>query len=115
MAINRNTQSNVASFFGAVFLTTILAIAIAVPHPSHFQYQVFRITLALAAGGVGAVIPGILNIKIHNFFSASGALAIFIVFYFYSPAQIAVKVAESTYQPPRKCRSAAASRCKRSV
>ena len=35
-------------------LATVLAIAVFIPNPTGFQYQVFRITLALAAGGVAA-------------------------------------------------------------
>jgi hypothetical protein len=100
MVLKRNTQINLASIFGSVFLTIILVVAIAIPRPSDFQYQVFRIILALAAGGVAAMIPGILNIAIPNFLSAGGALAVFVTVYFYSPAQLAVKVAESTYHPP---------------
>jgi hypothetical protein len=56
--MTRNTQEYLAAIFGTVFLTVILVIAIAIPNPSYFQYQVFRITLALAAGGAAAMIPG---------------------------------------------------------
>src|SRR5207249_652829 len=61
-------------------------------------YQVFRIVLALAAGGVGAVIPGILNVNIPKVLTAGGALAVFVVVYFYSPAQLAVKQLPSQSQ-----------------
>jgi energy-coupling factor transporter transmembrane protein EcfT len=85
------TQITLAFIFGVVFISLILAIAVFIPQPSLFQYQVFRIVLALAAGGVGAVIPGVLNVNIPKILTAGGALAVFVVVYFYSPAQLAVK------------------------
>jgi hypothetical protein len=85
------TQITLAFIFGVVFISLILAIAVFIPQPSIFQYQVFRIVLAMAAGGVGAVIPGVLNVNIPRVLTAGGALAVFVVVYFYSPAQLAVK------------------------
>ena len=94
-AEHRTTQLFLAFAFGVVFLGIILCIAFIVPNPTVFQYQVFRITLALAAGGVAAMIPGILNVRLPNFLTAGGALALFVVVYFYSPAQIAIQTLRS--------------------
>jgi hypothetical protein len=88
MTSSQKLQLALAFAFGVVFLATVLAIAVFIPNPTGFQYQVFRITLALAAGGVAAVIPGILNVNISGFLTAGGALAVFAVVYFYSPALI---------------------------
>jgi hypothetical protein len=74
--------------FGVVFLIVILVLALFIPNPSGFQYQVFRIILALAAAGVAAVIPGIINVNLSGFLTATGALAVLVVVYFYSPALI---------------------------
>jgi hypothetical protein len=84
-------QLGFAVGFGIVGLAIILIIAIFIPVPTEFQYQVFRIILALAAGGAASMIPGILNLQISNLITASGALAVFVVVYFYSPAQLAVR------------------------
>jgi hypothetical protein len=91
MASLPKTYTSLGFVFGVIFLSAILILAVFIPQPSDFQYQVFRIVLALAAGGVGAVIPGILNVNIPKVLTAGGALAVFAVVYFYSPAQLAVK------------------------
>jgi hypothetical protein len=84
-------QIALAAAFGVVFIAVLIVIAITIPNPTPLQYLVFRITLALAAGGVAAVIPGILDVRIPNFVTAGGALAVFIIVYFYSPADLAVQ------------------------
>ena len=86
-----NFQILLAAVFGIVFLVIVLVIAIMIPNPTEFEYVVFRITIALAAGGVAAMIPGILNVTIPHFLTAGGALAAFIIVYFYSPAELAVR------------------------
>lgn len=96
--LGRNAQIAAAAGFGVVFLLLILSIAVFIPEPTQFQYQVFRITLALAAAGVGAMIPGILDVQISSVIRAGGAMAIFLVVYFYSPAQLAVR--EIHLDPP---------------
>lgn len=88
---HRIIQLSLAFSFGVIFLGIILYIAFIIPNPTVFQYQIFRITLALAAGGIAAMIPGILNVNLPSFLTAGGALAVFVVVYFYSPAQIAIQ------------------------
>ncbi|HID7984313.1 hypothetical protein [Pseudomonas sp. NFR16] len=84
-----------AFFFGAIFLTAILVIALFVPSPTDFQYNVFRTTLALAGAGIGAVIPGFMEIRFQKWLRAGGALAVFAVLYFFSPANLVVQAAVS--------------------
>jgi hypothetical protein len=69
-------------------VAVLIVVAIAVPNPTGFQYTVFRIVLALAAGGVAAMIPGFLQVKVSTFIRAGGALAVFVIVYFYSPAAL---------------------------
>jgi hypothetical protein len=88
MTSSQKIQLGLAFAFGVVFLSVVLALAVLIPNPTGFQYQVFRITLALAAGGVAAVIPGIMNINISGFLTAGGALAVLAIVFFYSPALI---------------------------
>jgi uncharacterized integral membrane protein len=85
--LGRNAQIVAAAAFGKIILLLILAIAIFIPAPTEFQYQVFRITLALAAASVAAMIPGILDVQIAPAIRAGGAMAVFAVVYFFSPAQ----------------------------
>jgi hypothetical protein len=63
-------------------------LAIAFPAPTAFQYTVFRIVLALAAAGVGALVPGFLEIRYKSMIRAGGALAMFVIIYFVSPAAL---------------------------
>lgn len=82
-----------AFVFGAIFLTAILVIALFVPSPTDFQYNVFRTILALAGAGIGAVIPGFMEVRFQKWLRAGGALAVFAVLYFFSPANLVVQAA----------------------
>jgi hypothetical protein len=83
--------------FGVAFLVTMLVFATKYPNPSPFQIQVFITTLGLAAAGVGAMLPGTLNVQSKPLFRAGGALALFAVVFFFQP-----KIADSVVQivPP---------------
>src|SRR5436190_19423914 len=86
---------------GVLFVLFLLIIAIWIPEPTEFQIFVFRVVLALAAGAVGSVIPGILQVegRIGRFFlRATGALALFVIIYSINPPALAKKTAESTRQ-----------------
>jgi uncharacterized membrane protein YbhN (UPF0104 family) len=80
-----------AFMFGVVFLAALLGLAVAIPNPTPSQLETFRIIIALAAGGVAAVIPGLLDFRLGRgsqfALRAGGALAVFVIVYFYSPAR----------------------------
>ena len=79
----------IAAFaFGVVFVAVLLVLAVAFPNPTPFQYTTFRIVLALAAGGIAAMIPGFLAVNVSTWLRAGGALAVFAIVYFYSPAEL---------------------------
>lgn len=75
-----------AFIFGVVFLGALLVFAIAFPNPTDRQFEIVRIILALAAGGVAAVIPGFLDLRLGSgktwTIRAGGALAVFVIVYF---------------------------------
>lgn len=75
--------------FGIAFVVILIVLAIFFPNPTPFQYVVFRAVLALAAAGVGALIPGLLNIDIPAV-KAGGALAVFVLIFYFSPAALVV-------------------------
>ncbi len=80
------TAEKVAVFaFGIVFVVTLLVIAIAFPTPTSFQYEVFKVVLALAAAGIAAMIPGLLGINVPGI-KAGGALAVFVLVMYKTPA-----------------------------
>ena len=87
------SETKLAFAFGVVFVTAMVVLAMFYPNPTPYQYTVFRIVLALACAGVAAVIPGLLNVNLGTFAKAAGALAVFLIVFFYSPAQIAVQSA----------------------
>lgn len=96
--MKKRTQQFFAFGFGVTFVVTMLILAIALPNPTLFQYTIFRVVLALATAGVAAMIPGFIEIEIPNWLRAGGALAVFVVVYFYNPASLVAPLAEKS--PP---------------
>ena len=85
-------QQQVAAFgFGCVFVVVLLTLAVVVPSPTAFQYTVFRIVLALAAAGVAAMVPGFLTVAVGTAVRAGGALGVFVVVFFFSPAGLVLQ------------------------
>lgn len=50
-------ERKVAFAFGVFFVIVMLVIAVWIPRPTETQWFVFRVVLALAAGGIGALCP----------------------------------------------------------
>src|SRR3954470_3227053 len=79
-----------AFVFGCLALAAVLWLAFRNDSLNDQQFEILRIVLALAGGGIGAVIPGILNLTLKAgtrlALRAGGALAVFVVLYFWSPA-----------------------------
>jgi len=86
--MRKATERQLAFAFGATFVVVLIALAVVVPNPTPFQYTVFRVVLALASAGVAVMIPGFLEVQIPGWVKAGGALAVFIVVYFYNPAAL---------------------------
>jgi len=86
--MSKSAEKLIAVVFGVVFISTILVIAIFFPQPTTFQYTVFRIVLALAAAGVASVVPGFLLVTVGTWVRAGGAIGVFVVVYFFSPAAL---------------------------
>ena len=80
--------------FGVIFVIVLVVLAVLFPSPSPFVYLVFRVVLALAAAGVAAVLPGFINVEVSptgtGAIRAGGALAIFVIVYFFNPAKLIV-------------------------
>ena len=70
-----------------ISFSLLLVLAIFFPNPTDFQYFIFRTVIALAAAGVAALIPGLLQIKIPAI-QAGGALAVLVLVYEFSPASL---------------------------
>src|ERR1700685_3870916 len=85
---SKSHERKAAFLFGTVFVAIFLVVALFLPKPSPFQYSFFRIILALAAAGVAAFIPGFINVSVKGSVRAGGALAVFVIVYFFNPAKL---------------------------
>src|SRR5260370_23409273 len=83
-------QRLIAFAFGVVFVVVMLVIEIWIPRPTETQWFIFRVVLALAAGGVGALIPGLINVQAGPYVRAGGALALFVLVYWFNPPKLVV-------------------------
>src|SRR5262245_45991837 len=83
-----NWEKITAFACGVVFVVLMLMVAIAIPNPSATQWFVFRVVLALAAAGIGAVIPGLIVVNVSKVVRAGGAIALFVLVYMLNPPQL---------------------------
>jgi hypothetical protein len=83
-------EIGLAFVFGCLALATVLWLAFRRDSLNDRQFEILRIVVALAGGGVGAVIPGYLDVSLKAgarlALRAGGALGVFVVLYFWSPA-----------------------------
>ena len=88
--VKRGVGILLAFVFGCVFVAVVLALAFKGGTLDDRRFEILRIVLALAGGGVGGVIPGFLDLNMKAgakwALRAGGGLAVFIVLYFWSPA-----------------------------
>src|SRR5258707_9851452 len=77
-----------AVVFGVAFVCVLLVIALFISHPTPFQIFVFRVVLALAAAGLGAIIPGLIQVQAGPFVRAGGAIALFVIVFWFNPPQL---------------------------
>jgi hypothetical protein len=86
----------IATFaFGIIFVVAMLVLAFTFSQPTPIQYLVMRIVLALASAGIAAMLTGFISVEIPAIGSnarplvqAGGALAVFVIIYFRSPAAL---------------------------
>jgi hypothetical protein len=71
------------AIFAIIGLVVVITIAFYLPHPSQGQWYVFITVLALAGAGISAFLPGAIDWQVTSGLKAGGALAIFLVIFFY--------------------------------
>jgi hypothetical protein len=80
--------------FGVVFLSVMIILSIWIPEPTKSQFFTLKLAMALAAAGIGALLPGLLELKIPliptSFIKASGAIGLFIIVWYTDPAKLAI-------------------------
>lgn len=88
--------------FGLVALSVLFAVALFAPQQNALLITVARVTLALACAGIAAIIPGFLHFQLQPTIStavrAGGALAVFVLVYFFNPPGLIKD--ESNIPPP---------------
>lgn len=87
---SHNTWEKIGGFaFGVVYISVLLYLIVKIPHPTPMQFQIFKIVLSLAAAGVGGILAGFIQIEgtfQKILIRAGGALALFIIVFFFEPA-----------------------------
>jgi hypothetical protein len=79
-------ERKLAAGVGVAFVVLVFAVALLVPEPTPFQEFVFRVGLMLAAAFLGALAPGVLDIKFKGpFVRAGGAAAFAALIYLVNP------------------------------
>ena len=76
---------------GLFFLLLSIFLAVVFPSPRDFQIFVFRTVLSLASSSFAAAIPGLLDVSVDLpglTVRAVGALAVFLLVYFFNPARL---------------------------
>jgi hypothetical protein len=86
--MSKRLQVLLAFVFGVIFICVMLVIALLRPEPTSFQYEIFKTVLALAGAGIAAVIPGFIEVRLKGWLRAGGALAVFVVLYFFTAAKL---------------------------
>ncbi len=81
-----DVKALIAFVFGALFIVTILVFTTVVKEPSPTAIWTYRVILALAAGGVAAILPGFIDVKYKTFVQAGGAIGVFVLVLVLFPA-----------------------------
>lgn len=86
--MTKSTEKLISYACSLFFVMAIFIVAIVIPNPSGFQYTIFRIILALSAGGFAAFFSGFLTVEFSNKIKAGSGFAVFIVVYLLAPAPL---------------------------
>lgn len=86
MAIKLNNR-HLIFLFGIICVLGILLLIILKENINSLQYEVVKIVLAISVAAIATQIPGTINVKLNPAIRASGAIAIFLVVFFFTPAR----------------------------
>jgi len=82
-------KQNLPAAVGLVLLAVSITLGFVFAHPEPTQIFLIRATFALGAGGVGSIIPGLLNLNANLGtklgITAGGALAVLVLMYLFDP------------------------------
>lgn len=72
-------------WIGGILLAIPIITLFFIPEPSVYQFFAFRVCFGLGGAGIASHIPGWLNVNINNWVKAGGAIAIFVLLWFFNP------------------------------
>jgi hypothetical protein len=80
------------AFFGVLFVGVILILAIVIRDPTKFQFEVFRIVLALAGAGLVSTLTDAFELRLpileRGYIKGGAAIVVFALLFFFSPASL---------------------------
>lgn len=82
---NRYRERIAIFIFGIVFFFIVILFALFKPDPTVTQWFIFRVVLAIAAAGIAVLIPGLLSIEIESKIKVGGAIAVFVLVFWFNP------------------------------
>ena len=59
--------------------------------PTPLGILIYRVILALVAAGIGAVIPGMIDVNVQPVVRAGGAIALFVIVFWFNPPNLVTK------------------------
>ena len=83
-----NLDKILAFAFGCFFAIVLLLIAIFDRNPTQLAIFIYRVVLALVAAGIGAVIPGMIDVNVQPVIRAGGAIALFVIVFWFNPPNL---------------------------
>lgn len=83
--VSINWERIACFLFGVCFLSAMLIIALKYSKPTEFQIFIFRIVTAISVAGIGAMLPGAINVQVSHKIKAGGSVGLFVIIYFFNP------------------------------
>ena len=91
-----------AVMLAVLLIAVVLVFSMLFPQPTDAQYATYKTILALAAGGFGSIIPGLIHVDLplpKGVIRAAGAVVLFVVVFFFTPPPPASAQATVLHQP----------------
>lgn len=83
-----NWDKILAFGFGFFFTVILLLIAKFDREPTPLGILIYRVVLALVASGIGAVIPGMVDVNVQPLVRAGGAIGLFVIVFLFNPPNL---------------------------
>lgn len=85
---------------GLILLVGMVLLLVFVPCPTEAQFFAFRLALALAAGGLATLLPGMFGLDLKTGVKAGGALGFVVLVYATNPASLVATASDKCNNEP---------------